>query len=77
MCDEEHARPGRPQRRRGLGEADPISIGLDDRGSAPGRGAAGERAPIVGKRAEVDREASRRLLKGDAFGHASRFSITA
>ena len=63
MGDEEDARAGRPQRRRGLGEADPVSVGLDDGGAPPGRGAAGELAPVVGQRAKVDREPPRRGLK--------------
>ena len=40
MGDEENARAGRPERRRSLGEADPIGVGLDDGRAPSGRGAA-------------------------------------
>ena len=60
MGDEEDARARGPQRRRGFGDADPVSIGLDDGGATPGRGAARKVAPVVGERAEVDRETPRR-----------------
>ncbi len=60
MGDKEDARARGPKRRRRLGDADPVSIGLDDGGATPGRGAARKIAPVVGQRAEVDRETPRR-----------------
>ena len=71
MGDEEDARARGPQRRRGFGDADPVSVGLDDGGATSGRGAARKVAPIVGERAEVDREARPGALAG-AIGSASR-----
>ena len=40
MGDKEDARARGPERRRGFGDADPVSIGLDDGGASPRRGAA-------------------------------------
>ena len=60
MGDEKDARARLPERRRGLGEADPVGVGLDDGGASPRRGQAGELAPVVGQSAEIDREPPRR-----------------
>ena len=80
--DEEGARAGGPQRRRRPIEADPIGVRLDHRGASAGRRQAGERAPVVGERGEIDGQtAGRAVGRGDGLGylgsHLSRFSITA
>ena len=58
MGDEEDARPA-PIAPARLRDADPVSVGLDDGGAAPGRGGA-QVAPIVGQRGKVDPKAPRR-----------------
>ena len=72
MGDKKNARARSPQRRRGFGNADPVSISLDDGGAAPRRRATCERAPVVGQRAKVDREASRRARGRDRVRQAKR-----
>ena len=75
--DEEDARPRAPQRRRRFGEADPVSIGLDDGGATPRRRAPREFAPIVGKRAEVDPKTYRSAHGSHHASHPRTFSMTA
>ena len=77
MGDEENARARGPQRRRGFGDADPVSVGLDDGGATPRRGAARKVAPIVGERAKVDRETPRSAYRSHDVNHLRTFSITA
>ena len=60
MGDEKDARARIPQRRRGLGEADPVGVSLDDGCASPRRRQAGELAPVVGQSAEIDRKPPRR-----------------
>ena len=80
LGDEEDARAGRPERRRRPVEADPIGVRLDDGARASGRGKRREPAPIAGKRAEIDCQASRRRLETrgscEGFGdHAGSHSM--
>ena len=69
MGDEEDPRPRGPQRGRSFGEADPVSIGLDDGGATPRRGAARELAPIVGERARSIVKTPGRSFGRDGVAH--------
>ena len=77
MGDEEDARARGPQRRRSFGDADPVSIGLDDGGATPRRRAARKVAPVVGQRGKVDPQAPRRGDRSHDVHHSRTFSITA
>ena len=75
MGDEEDARPGGPQRGRRLGDAGPVSIGLDDGRAAPRRDAARQLAPVVAKRAKVDHEPPRSVHGRDAVFRPKRSRV--
>ncbi len=75
MGHEKDPSPGRPQRRRGLGEADPIGVSLDDGCALSRRGAGRKRAPIVCERAKVDREAPRGAVAGEFGSGVSNLHI--
>ena len=72
MGDEEDARARGPQRRRGFGDAGPVSIGLDDGGATAGGGAARKVAPVVGQRAKVDPKPHRRARGRDRVRQPKR-----
>src|ERR1700691_4532608 len=77
MGDKEDARARGPERRRGFGDAGPVSIGLDDGAAAPRRRAPRKVAPVVGQRAKVDRQTTRSAHRSHDVHHSRTFSITA